>query len=82
MKCGPMAAGLPESVCRHAVRAMRIACDLDNQGTLAKARQRASHSSPRTTELHDRTNDQITLDGALTQHQSIFFAHLPKRQLS
>jgi integrase/recombinase XerD len=32
------------------------------EGALEKAQQMASHSSPRTTKLYDRTNDQITLD--------------------
>jgi hypothetical protein len=35
---------------------------LEHAGTLEKAQQMAAHSSPRTTKLYDRTNDQITLD--------------------
>ena len=46
----------------HSFRATRITCYLENKGTLEKAHQMASHSSPRTTKLYDRTNDQITLD--------------------
>jgi len=30
--------------------------------TLEKARAMAAHESPRTTKLHDRTSDAITLD--------------------
>jgi site-specific recombinase XerD len=43
-------------------RATGITCYLENKGTLEKAQQMASHSSPRTTKLYDRTNDQVTLD--------------------
>ena len=46
----------------HSFRATGITCYLENKGTLEKAQQMASHSSPRTTKLYDRTNDQITLD--------------------
>jgi site-specific recombinase XerD len=46
----------------HSFRATGITCDLENKGTLEKAQQMASHSSPRTTKLYDRTNDQVTLD--------------------
>jgi len=46
----------------HSFRATGITCYLEGKGTLEKAQQMASHSSPRTTKLYDRTNDQITLD--------------------
>ncbi len=46
----------------HSFRATGITCYLENKGTLEKAQQMASHASPRTTKLYDRTNDQITLD--------------------
>ena len=46
----------------HSFRATGITCYLENKGTLEKAQQMASHSSPRTTKLYDRTSDQITLD--------------------
>jgi integrase len=46
----------------HSFRATGITCYLENKGTLEKAQQMASHSSPRTTKLYDRTNDQVTLD--------------------
>lgn len=35
---------------------------LENGGTLEKALAMATHESPRTTKLYDRTRDQITLD--------------------
>ena len=34
---------------------------LESGGTLAHAQQITAHESPRTTKLHDRTIDQITL---------------------
>lgn len=46
----------------HTFRATGITNYLDHEGTLEKAQQMASHASPRTTKLYDRTNDQITLD--------------------
>ena len=46
----------------HSFRATGITCYLENKGTLEKAQQMASHASPRTTKLYDRTNDQVTLD--------------------
>ena len=35
-----------------------------NGGTLENAQAMADHASPRTTQLHDRTGDEITLDEA------------------
>jgi site-specific recombinase XerD len=46
----------------HSFRATGITNYLEHSGTLEKAQQMASHSSPRTTKLYDRTNDQVTLD--------------------
>ncbi len=46
----------------HSFRATGITNYLEHKGTLEKAQQMASHASPRTTKLYDRTNDQITLD--------------------
>ena len=46
----------------HTFRATGITNYLEHDGTLEKAQQMASHASPRTTKLYDRTNDQITLD--------------------
>lgn len=39
-----------------------ITAYLDNGGTIEKAQQIATHESPRTTKLHDRTSDELTLD--------------------
>jgi integrase len=55
-------AGLPGSTCCHTFRATGITAYLENGGTIEKAQQIASHESPRTTKLYDRTNDEITLD--------------------
>ena len=55
-------AGIRTKAGCHSFRATGITCYLENKGTLEKAQQMASHSSPRTTKLYDRTNDQITLD--------------------
>jgi site-specific recombinase XerD len=46
----------------HSFRATGITNYLEHKGTLEKAQQMASHASPRTTKLYDRTSDQITLD--------------------
>jgi len=35
---------------------------LENGGTIENAQAVAAHESPRTTELYDRTGDEITLD--------------------
>jgi hypothetical protein len=35
---------------------------LENGGTVEKAQQIASHESPRTTELYDRTDDKLKPD--------------------
>ncbi len=56
------AAGLPPEICCHTFRATGITAYLNNGGTLEKAQQIAAHSSPRTTKLYDRTNDELTLD--------------------
>jgi site-specific recombinase XerD len=55
-------AGLPPEICCHTFRATGITAYLSNGGTLEKAQQIAAHSSPRTTKLYDRTNDELTLD--------------------
>jgi len=49
----------------HSFRATGITCYLQNKGTLEKAQQMASHASPRTTKLYDRTSDHVTLDEVL-----------------
>ena len=56
------AAGLPANICNHTFRATGITTLLLNGGTLENAQAIAAHESPRTTNLYDRTNDEITLD--------------------
>jgi integrase len=48
--------------CCHTFRATGITAYLENGGTIEKAQQIATHESPKTTKLYDRTSDQITLD--------------------
>ena len=55
-------AGIKTRIGCHSFRATGITNYLQHKGTLEKAQQMASHASPRTTKLYDRTNDQITLD--------------------
>jgi len=55
-------AGIATRINCHSFRATGITNYLEHNGTLEKAQQMASHSSPRTTKLYDRTNDQVTLD--------------------
>ena len=54
-------ATLPYSTCCHTFRATGITNYLQNGGTLEHARQIAAHESPRTTNLYDRTQDEISL---------------------
>jgi site-specific recombinase XerD len=57
------AAGLPyQSVCNHSFRATAITLFLRAGGTLEDAQAIAAHSSPRTTKLYDRTNEEVSLD--------------------
>ena len=56
------AAGLPPSTCCHTFRATGITAYLSNGGTLEHAQQIAGHASPKTTKLHDRTADTVTVD--------------------
>jgi site-specific recombinase XerC len=46
----------------HTFRATGITAYLEAGGTLKKAQVMASHESPRTTKLYDRTGDELTLD--------------------
>jgi site-specific recombinase XerC len=46
----------------HVFRATGITAYLEAGGTLENAQAMAAHESPRTTKLHDRTSDAITLD--------------------
>ena len=55
-------AGLPDRIGCHTFRATGITAYMLNGGTLEHAQQISAHSSPSTTKLYDRTNDQISLD--------------------
>ena len=55
-------AGIATQVGNHSLRATGITAYLKHEGTLEHAQQMAGHSSPRTTKLYDRRNDEITLD--------------------
>jgi site-specific recombinase XerD len=59
-----LAADLPGSTCSQTFRATGITTCLENGGSLENAQAIAAHESPRTTKLHDRTEDEITLDEA------------------
>lgn len=56
------AAGLPSTICCHSFRATGITAYLLAGGTLEHAQRIASHESPTTTKLYDRTNDEVSLD--------------------
>jgi integrase len=56
------AAGIATEVCNHTFRGTGITANLENGGTLEKARQMAAHASTRTTQLYDRREDRVTLD--------------------
>jgi site-specific recombinase XerD len=55
-------AGVNPEICCHTFRATGITAYLRNGGTLEKAQQIAAHSSARTTNLYNRTEDELTLD--------------------
>jgi site-specific recombinase XerD len=56
------AAGIKTQISNHSLRAAGITDYLKNQGTLENAQVMANHSSPRTTKLYDRRNDETSLD--------------------
>jgi len=56
------AAGLPNNISCHTFRATGITEYLRNGGTVEKAAQIAAHESTRTTQLYNRTGDELTLD--------------------
>jgi site-specific recombinase XerD len=56
------AAGMDAEMCCHTFRATGLTNFLANGGTLENAQAMADHASPRTTQLYDRTGDEITLD--------------------
>jgi len=55
-------AGIDADMCCHMFRATGLTNFLANGGTLENAQAMADHASPRTTQLYDRTRDEITLD--------------------
>ena len=55
------AAGLPPGICCHSFRATGITAYLGNGGTIEHAQRIAGHRSPRTTKLHDRNPDTVTV---------------------
>ncbi len=56
------AAGIKTKVGNHSLRATGITDYLKSDGTLEHAQAMANHSSPRTTKLYDRRNDEASLD--------------------
>jgi site-specific recombinase XerD len=55
-------AGIKTRIGNHAMRATGITDYLKHEGTLENAQQMANHSSPRTTKLYDRRNEEASLD--------------------
>lgn len=55
-------AGLSEKICCHTFRATGITAYLLAGGTIERAAAIAAHESTRTTQLYNRTNDQVSLD--------------------
>ena len=56
------AAGIKTKIGNHSLRATGITDYLKSDGTLENAQAMANHSSPRTTKLYDRRNDETSLD--------------------
>ena len=56
------AAGIKTKIGNHSWRATGITAYMKNGGLLEHAQQLANHSSPRTTKLYDRRQDEISLD--------------------
>ena len=57
-----LAAGIQTKIGNHSLRATGITDYLRSNGTLEHAQTMANHSSPRTTKLYDRRNDETSLD--------------------
>jgi integrase/recombinase XerD len=55
-------AGIDAEMCCQTFRATGLTNFLANGGTLENAQAMADHASPRTTQLYDRTGDEVTLD--------------------
>jgi integrase/recombinase XerD len=56
------ATGIDADMCCHTFRATGLTNFLANGGTLENAQAMADHASPRTTQIYDRTGDEVTLD--------------------
>lgn len=56
------AAGLPSDICNHTFRGSGITVYLNNGGTIENAAAIAAHESTRTTQLYDRTDEELSLD--------------------
>jgi integrase/recombinase XerC len=56
------AAGIETKLGNYSFRATGITSYPKNGGTLEKAAAMANHASTRTTQLHDRRRDEVTLD--------------------
>ncbi|WP_165074804.1 tyrosine-type recombinase/integrase [Paludisphaera rhizosphaerae] len=54
--------GLTHKLCNHSFRATGITAFIAAGGTIEKAQQIAGHASSKTTQLYNRTSDEITLD--------------------
>ncbi len=57
-----LSVGLPGEICNHTFRGTGITEFLRNGGVLETAARIAGHESTRTTQLYDRTDQEITLD--------------------
>ena len=57
-----VAAGIATKLGNHSFRATGITAYLKNGGTLEKAAAMANYASTRTTQLHDRRRDELSLD--------------------
>ena len=55
-------ARLSDITCCHTFLATGITAYLENGRIVENAQAIAAHSSPRTTKLYDRQNDELTLD--------------------
>jgi integrase len=55
-------AGIKTRIGNHTFRATGITAYLKNSGKLEHAQAMANHSSPRTTKLYDRRDEEISLD--------------------
>jgi site-specific recombinase XerD len=58
------AAGIAAEIGCHTFRATGITAYLSNGGALEHAQEMATHESPRTTKLYDRTKERLTQDGS------------------